>query len=420
MKIKTVCELTDLSDRAVRHYIQEGLIAPAYSENYLGRRTFEFTHADVRMLKDIAVLRKFGFSIPEIKQVQENPWDSWTIVKNLRERKSAMIQSEQAMLIALSVLEEGRAYTVAELAKLLSAPVKETSIPAEDEKRNWKYFIKMIIRGALIGIIALLPLFLVLHSVLDAVRFYHYPLIDIKGILISLLALFPIVLIIINVKDKSNRIPFSVIRVLIPLCCICSLYLHLLNNQWSRIIVASKTEDFANYRVFDTNCYAYQDKFFQEMFPLFDTPFSDEYTDNGVTFTVEEPTDYYYYYSENNGYVHDIMAEWRLNKRDFNIEIERVRRVFEKDEAKNPETNNRRYVTFQKGDYTCIVRYWIPSLHDTEFLEIDLEYLFDNEKYPTECYMFAYNEQTQTVRYIYYWDYWNTKNVPPHYLTLDW
>ncbi len=372
------------------------------------------------MLKDIAVLRKFGFAIPEIKQVQENPWDSIAIVQNLRERKRATIDSEQEMLTALSALEEGKAYTVAELARLLSAPVKKVALPAADKKRNWKHFTKMMIRGALIGIIALLPLFWVLHGVWDALRFYHYPLIEIKGILISLLAVLPIVLVIIDVKDKSSKIPFSVIKVLVPLCCMCSLYLHLLNNQWSRIIVASKTEDFANYRVFDTNCHAYQDKFFQELFPLFDTPFSAEYTDNGVSFTVEEPTDYYYYYSENNGYVHDITAEWRLEKHDFHIEIARIKRVFEKDEGKNPETNNRRYVTFQKGDYTCIVRYYMPSLRDEEFSEIELEYLFDSEKYPEECYMFAYNEQTQTVRYVYYWNYLNTIHVSPHYLTLDW
>lgn len=215
MKIKTVCELTDLSDRAVRHYIQEGLIAPAYSENYLGRRSFDFTSADVSMLKDIAVLRKFGFAIPEIKQVQENPWDSFAIVKNLRERKRELIESEQTMLDALSQLEAGKAYTVAELASLLSAPVKIVALPAADEKRNWKHFIKMIIRGAVIGIIALLPLFWVLHGVWDALRFYHYPLIDIKGILISLLTLLPIVLVIINVKDKSSKVPFSVIKVLL-------------------------------------------------------------------------------------------------------------------------------------------------------------------------------------------------------------
>ena len=38
MKIKQVCEQTGLTDRAIRYYIDEGLAAPAYTENYMGRR----------------------------------------------------------------------------------------------------------------------------------------------------------------------------------------------------------------------------------------------------------------------------------------------------------------------------------------------------------------------------------------------
>ena len=35
MKIKQVCEATGLTDRAIRYYIEEGLVAPAYTENYM-------------------------------------------------------------------------------------------------------------------------------------------------------------------------------------------------------------------------------------------------------------------------------------------------------------------------------------------------------------------------------------------------
>ena len=67
MKIKAVCEQTGLTDRTIRYYIEEGLISPFYTENYLGRKNFNFSEADVAMLKDIAILRKFGFSIAEIE-----------------------------------------------------------------------------------------------------------------------------------------------------------------------------------------------------------------------------------------------------------------------------------------------------------------------------------------------------------------
>ena len=50
MKIKAVCEQTGLTDRTIRYYIEEGLISPFYTENYLGRKNFDFSEADVAML----------------------------------------------------------------------------------------------------------------------------------------------------------------------------------------------------------------------------------------------------------------------------------------------------------------------------------------------------------------------------------
>ena len=51
MKMKTVCEQTGLTDRAVRYYIEEGLIDPEYIENYLGRRAYAFSDQDIAALK---------------------------------------------------------------------------------------------------------------------------------------------------------------------------------------------------------------------------------------------------------------------------------------------------------------------------------------------------------------------------------
>ena len=69
MKIKDVCDLTGLTSRTIRVYIDECLIKPEYTENYLGRRAFNFSENDIATLKNIAILRKFGFSIPEILKI---------------------------------------------------------------------------------------------------------------------------------------------------------------------------------------------------------------------------------------------------------------------------------------------------------------------------------------------------------------
>jgi DNA-binding transcriptional MerR regulator len=48
MKIKAVCERTELTDRTIRYYIEEGLISPAFTENYLGRKSFDFSHGGTK------------------------------------------------------------------------------------------------------------------------------------------------------------------------------------------------------------------------------------------------------------------------------------------------------------------------------------------------------------------------------------
>lgn len=72
MRIKEVCKETGLTDKAVRFYINNQLINPDYSENYSGRRNYNFDDNDVQMLKMIALLRKYNFSISNIKEMQKN------------------------------------------------------------------------------------------------------------------------------------------------------------------------------------------------------------------------------------------------------------------------------------------------------------------------------------------------------------
>ncbi len=134
MKIGAVCEQTGLTDRTVRYYTEEGLLNPGYTKNYLGRKTFDFSEEDVAMLKDIAVLRKYGFAIPEIKSILEDPAKSVEIIEALRQKKRETIQSEQELLDVLLTLEKGKPYTVPELAEALNTPkLEETELPEEPD-----------------------------------------------------------------------------------------------------------------------------------------------------------------------------------------------------------------------------------------------------------------------------------------------
>ena len=95
MKIKTVCELTELTDRTIRYYIEEQLISPSYTENYLGRKSFSFSEGDINLLNNISVLRKFDFSVDEIREILNNSEKSIPIIQDVKNRnRHTLVQAQ--------------------------------------------------------------------------------------------------------------------------------------------------------------------------------------------------------------------------------------------------------------------------------------------------------------------------------------
>lgn len=138
MKMKSVCERTGLTDRAVRYYIEEDLLSPAADENHRGRRSFEFSEKDVETLNHISTLRKFGFSVSEIRTMISSPDKIASIIDELKVRKEAEIKNENTLLKALCELQTDTSYTMATLASALKAPVKNLPAPADSQK--WSFF----------------------------------------------------------------------------------------------------------------------------------------------------------------------------------------------------------------------------------------------------------------------------------------
>lgn len=68
MKMKEICEATGLTERAVRFYVQEQLVMP-HTQRRGGRTWLDFSETDVERLRAIAVLRKAGFTIEEIRSM---------------------------------------------------------------------------------------------------------------------------------------------------------------------------------------------------------------------------------------------------------------------------------------------------------------------------------------------------------------
>ena len=56
MRINEACKRTGLSERAIRFYVEKGLLTPK-SQVINGRTTTEYSETDIEILREIAALR---------------------------------------------------------------------------------------------------------------------------------------------------------------------------------------------------------------------------------------------------------------------------------------------------------------------------------------------------------------------------
>ena len=72
MKIGEVAKRTGLTEKAIRVYVDNGLVAPTI-EQTTHRNSYDFTEENVKELERINIFRKAGFSIFEISTIQREP-----------------------------------------------------------------------------------------------------------------------------------------------------------------------------------------------------------------------------------------------------------------------------------------------------------------------------------------------------------
>lgn len=134
MKIKEVIEKTGLTDRAIRLYIDEGLTAPSIEESYSGRKKIEFSESDVERLKNVAILRKAGFSVSDIKSIADDSENAKEIVENLIKQTEENIENETEIVKRLKSISFDGKVTMNAICESLSATVEEKEVPQEDIK----------------------------------------------------------------------------------------------------------------------------------------------------------------------------------------------------------------------------------------------------------------------------------------------
>lgn len=130
MKIGEVVRETGLSEKAIRLYVEQGLVKPEISQN-LHRNSFEFTRENVRELERIAVFRKAGFSLFEISVIMEQPERLPELLESKRQSMDADIEVQGNVRSALERLEASQMGDPKQVADALRPAVANRKIEGE-------------------------------------------------------------------------------------------------------------------------------------------------------------------------------------------------------------------------------------------------------------------------------------------------
>ena len=134
MKIKDIIEKTGLTDRAVRLYIDEGLVLPDIKESYSGRKSIDFSEKDVERLNNVALLRKAGFSIADIKNLIDDNSTAKSVIERFVEQTQTDIEHKTEIVEKLKGISFDEDVTFEKICSSLSASVNEKQVPCEDMK----------------------------------------------------------------------------------------------------------------------------------------------------------------------------------------------------------------------------------------------------------------------------------------------
>ncbi len=416
MKIKDVMEQTGLTDKAIRLYINNGLVAPSIEENYSGRRSIDFSDNDVIRLKNIALLRKAGFSIADIKEILIDENRVNKVVVRFIEGKEKDIQRDREIVNVLKNVADEK-LTFEKLSAVLSENATEKDVPEEDMQISKKERIfRTIFR--VFGIFNLVvSIGCVLANLILIKVDRRYFFLEDKWWLAYLLAYGGFVIVsalsIWLVRLCSNkRVPVHRIAKM-SLSFILSFSVLVIAIPWSLIYTvtvvagttASKTENVDNYLLLDK--YVEEQIYVEEQT---DGPFP-----RNIPVGAENVKYYYRYYSGFLEYEFDIFAEWKLSDWGFKDEVESNLFYFEKvpvhldtkDGTLTYELQLKKREIIEKGDWKLI--YYKNS-------DIDRKWTSDEGGYYIS--IFAYNEKNSTVRYIVSSSDYG--GYAPYYVSLEW
>lgn len=406
MKMKDVIRLTGLTDRAVRLYIENGLIVPDISENYAGRKNIEFSEKDVELLQNVALLRKAGFTIAEIKTILTDSANARCVVEAFIQNSETEIENKTEIIARLKGISADEEITVLTVCEALSSSVSAVKVPDEDMMHSAKDETERKLAVVFSSVLIALPVLVYAgvnvinklqfrFSELTAKDFLWNFIFCFGWFLIFVMALVSLLLCVKKYSFSKGRKRRKTASEILILCCVALVIPSALSSVFAVGFVPtvySQTNDADNYLLLDRHVENVYGDEIKQLFPE-EIPESAGKTGDGWTDAYPYTTRYYYMYQAAIDDSFDLFAEWTLTEDEFA-------------EAVDGAPSN--YVHSEyKGGWNCFY------YKDTEqVLEDGLEgsyYWF---------LIFAYNEQTSTVRYIA--SYAIDSVSGPYYLTVEW
>jgi len=154
-KIKDVSQMTGLTEKAIRLYMEQKLVEPKV-EDGIHRKAYYFEEKDVERLKDIAALRSAGFGISDIKMMLEDS----TIIPELIEEKESLLAMEieqklsvQKALKNLTIQEQGDISKLADAIEPRSTYAKETRRTRMTRGTKWLIVIAIFVVGMIFSVL---------------------------------------------------------------------------------------------------------------------------------------------------------------------------------------------------------------------------------------------------------------------------
>ena len=405
MKMKEVLEKTGLTDRAVRLYIENSLVAPSIEESYSGRKNIEFSAEDVQCLKNIALLRKIGFSIPDIKAISQGGENTKTIIENFIQEKQNSIEHDTLVVSLLQKISFENVLSIESLCTQLESVAENKEVPKEDLQLSWieKLETKGIDFWGIINIVAaiLAEILFVVFFIVGRVHFIFTA--ENTKIFLSGLACFAPMLILGVLIVILNRIKTVVkkckllIRISYAFCALiivpCWIYLGMVSLicLW---FSESYTDDPADYLVLDNWVESNFSEEIELIFPddIPESALSIENSNNMEHYPFT--TQYYYFYNHILDPCVDIVGQWLLSEDALNKETQRIEKL------------DKEKTIIEKGDWVC---YYFADIDELQSWN-DKTYTF---------LIFAYNDKTNIVRYIMS-HCTDSFESGPHYLYMDW